>query len=149
MQESQPSTLPFNPGRASVRAPWPSSLVALQPARGGGDHLGVMGFQDEFFKWWKYPWVFVGPLRLLGSNHPWQLKHFWNFHPENSVYIQFTIVDDGSAIRRGKPTLWMVLKPVVNDGISTTNLNWWSPDSGLNSMGSGDIPYSSQSVRLR
>ena len=24
-------------------------------------------------------------------------------------------------------TVWMVLKPVVNNGIFTTNLNWWSP----------------------
>ena len=25
-------------------------------------------------------------------------------------------------------TVWMVLKPVGKNGISTTNLNWWTPD---------------------
>ena len=25
-------------------------------------------------------------------------------------------------------TVWMVLEPVVNNGIFTTNLNWWPPD---------------------
>ena len=34
---------------------------------------------------------------------------------------------DGSEIPRPS-TFWMYPKPLVNNGMSTTNLNWWMPD---------------------
>ena len=51
------------------------------------------------------------------------IKHWISheIHPETDIYI--SLVFFGSEIRRAT-TVWMVLKPVVNNGISTTNLNW-------------------------
>ena len=51
-----------------------------------------------------------GPIQMFDGN----LTMFFSFPPPNV---------DGSEIRRSPPG--MVLKPVVNNGISTTNLNWW------------------------
>ena len=71
---------------------------------------------------WPYKWVTViTPRSYRFVNKSWRiflLERFWGL----TFWDRDTV--DGSEIPF-PTTVWMVLKPVVNNGISTTKLKWW------------------------
>ena len=65
----------------------------------------------------------------------YMFHHFPDYHLWYLLSTSGVVAADGSEIPHYQPP-GMVLKPVVNDRISTTNLNWvFSPDFWTRSMG--------------
>ena len=83
-------------------------------------------FQPSFFSMEKLPW-------LAGKSTIWMKSRDLSYR--NMGIFQLATVD-ASEIPR-PTTVWMVLKPVVNNGKKTTNLNWlhgYTPNMEHNSL---------------